>query len=98
MANQLNSRLTVIDTNATTLSGLSFIRLIQWVDNAADIADDDDLVLVMNGITITGKIALTANTINNLVVYQIGPFSPGIPVTDFTVTTIDHGELLVFLG
>jgi len=98
MANVLTSNPKYIDASAGSAFGPANIRLIQWVDDAADIVDDDDLVFVMNGITITGKIALTANTINNVAVWQIGPFSPGIPCTSFSVTTIDHGALLVFVS
>lgn len=97
MANQVSGNPIVMDT-AATLSGRTTIRQIQWVDDAADIADDDDLVLKMNGVTITGKVALTANELGTLVLYQAGPFNPGIDVEDFQVVTIDHGSLVVWLG
>jgi len=98
MANDLTGNPLVVDTAATLWSkSLKYIREIQWIDDAADIIDDDDLVVVINNATITGKIALTANTVNNLAVWKSGPFNPGIPVSNFIVTTIDHGSLLIWL-
>jgi hypothetical protein len=96
MSNQLTSNPIIFDA-AASASGTYLVRQIQWVDDAADIADDDDLVLTINGVTFTHKIALAANTVNNTVVYQAGPFNPGIRVIDFTVTTIDHGILVVWI-
>lgn len=106
MANKTDTNPMVLDSaaaiwtsapSATRSHAPKYVRLIQWIDDNADIADDDDLVVVINGATITGKIALGANTVNNLCVWQLGPFSPGLPVSDFTITTIDHGVLLVFV-
>lgn len=106
MANKTDTNPMVLDSAAaiwTSIPGASYshgpkyVRLIQWIDDAADLTDDDDLVIVINGATITGKIALGANTVNNLCVWQLGPFSPGVPVSNFSITTIDHGVLLVFV-
>jgi len=99
MANVLTHPLSVIDTAGATSTINNFIlRMVQWIDDAADIADDDDLVLTINGITMTCKIQLTANTVNNLVLYQIGPFNPGVRVNSFTVTTLDAGVIHVWSG
>ncbi len=96
MANNLVTNPMTVDTAATLWSGtIKNVRYIQWIDDAADIADDDDLLIVINGATITGKIALTANTVNNLCVWEFGPFDRGIPVDSFIVTTIDHGLLVI---
>ena len=107
MANKTDTNPMVIDTAATlwtaepraaTFSlGGRRIRQIQWIDDAADIANDDDLVIAINGATITAKIAMTVDTVCNLAVWTLGPFNPGIHVHTFIVTTIDHGSLLVFL-
>lgn len=101
MANNLNSNPVYIDAAASsTLSGLSRIQLIQWVDDNADIANDDDLVMVINGVTVTIKPQrheTPASVDGGGVVYEAGPFSRPIAVTDFSVTTIDHGALLVWL-
>lgn len=96
MGNNLVTNPMTVDTAATLWSNAPRrVRLIQWIDDAADIADDDDLVISLNGATITGKIALTANTINNLCVWEFGPFDNGILVDTFIVTTIDHGILVI---
>ena len=102
MANILTSNPYVIDTAATiwptaTNKGTNRVRLIQWIDDNADIADDDDLVLTINGVAVTAKVQLTNNTANTPTIYEIGPFNPGIPVTSFEVTTIDHGILVVWV-
>jgi hypothetical protein len=98
MGNDLTGNPMYVDTAAAlwTASHPKYVRLIQWIDDAADIADDDDIALIINGITFTGKIQLTANAVENLCVWQLGPFSPGIPIQSFTVTTIDHGILYIW--
>lgn len=109
MANVTDSNPISIDTAAAIWAKTpKYIRQIQWIDDAADIADDDDLVIVVNGVTITTKIQI-ANTagatpveavtpnIGNICVWEIGPFNPGIAVHSFAVTTIDHGVLLVWI-
>ena len=98
MGNDLNGNPMYVDTAAAlwTAGYPKSVRLIQWIDDAADIVDDDDLALAINGITFTGKIQLTANTLNNICVWQLGPFNPGMPVQSFTVTTIDHGILYIW--
>ena len=98
MANNLVTNPMTVDTAGTLWSNsVKYVRQVQWLDDGADIADDDDIVLVINGATITGKIQLTVNTVNNLCVWEFGPFNPGVPVDSFIVTTIDHGLLLIVL-
>lgn len=98
MANDLTGNPMWIDTAATIwASGNRRIRMIQWVDDANDIADADDLVISINGVTLTFKIQITDNTANNLSFWTFGPFDVGIPAHSFVVTTIDHGALLVVL-
>lgn len=104
MANQLTRSPYVIEDAATTVwdaslptstTGPKFIQLIQWIDNAADLTDDDDIVLTIDGQIVTGKIALTANTLNNLVAWEM-KFSPPVSISKFVVTTIDHGALIIW--
>jgi len=67
MANNLVTNPMTVDTAATLWSNsVKYVRQVQWMDDGADIADDDDIVLVINGATITGKIQLTVNAVNNL--------------------------------
>ena len=54
MANQVAGNPVVFDTTGT-LTGLRYIRQIQWVDDG-DIADEDDMVLTLNGVTLTQKL------------------------------------------
>lgn len=97
MANSIATNPKTFDTaGATSVIGSPFrCQLIQWIDDAADIADDDDLVIVINGVTITGKIALTANEVGNLAVYE-AQFPLGLSINTFSVTTIDHGTLILW--
>ena len=96
MANQTAGNPAIFDTTGS-LSGLKYIRQIQWVDDAADIADDADMVLTINGVTFTHKLQHTNNAASSTVFYNAGPFNPGLPVTDFTVTTLDAGTIVVWL-
>jgi len=98
MANVLTGRIKQIDTAASSaVTGKRKIRLIQWIDDASDIADGDDLVIVLGGITIS----MLANIGSDVgrqdpVVWQAGPFSPGYAVDGYSVTTIDHGVLYIW--
>jgi hypothetical protein len=100
MANNLNSNPVYIDAAASSeLSGISRILLIQWVEDAGDIGNDDDLVMVVNGVTITIKPQrheTPASVDGGGVVYEAA-FSRPFVARDFSVTTIDHGALLVWL-
>ncbi len=74
------------------------VRLIQWVDNAGDIIDDSTIVLTLNGCALTTKLQLAANVSNyGVVVWQIGPFNPGVCISDFVVTTMGTGELHIWI-
>ena len=56
MANNLVTNPMTVDTAATLWSNsVKYVKQVQWLDDGADIADDDDIVLVINGATITGK-------------------------------------------
>jgi hypothetical protein len=104
----LPTTMPVVKAAAATVTDKAInLRLIQWIDDAGDIADDDDIVLTINGVALTGKVqigttaggaaveAVTPN-VGNIVVWQIGPFNPGIHVTGLVVTTIDHGAVHVW--
>ena len=108
MGNSLGTNPVYGDTAATLWSGLGLVRLIQWVDDAADIADNDDLSFTVNGVTIAVKAQIgttgggapaenVSPNVGNIVVWQIGPFNPGIPMKEFILNTIDHGALHIWL-
>ena len=72
------------------------LRLLQWVDDAADIHDDAVLVMTINGQTLTYKIQLEADKADNCVVMQIGPFAPGIFVSDILINTLQAGAIHIW--
>jgi len=100
MANVMTGSIKQIDTAGATsaVTGWRRIRLIQWFNDNDDIANDDDLVFVLGGITITTKAIVEASGVGHqpLVVYQAGPFNPGFKVDGYSVTTIDHGVLYIW--
>lgn len=100
MANALTGNPMTIDTAATIWStgAPKYVKLIQWIDDNADIADDDDLVIAINGVTITMKVQLTANAIGSPVVWELNFGGQPFSVSKFVVTTIDHGTLVVYLA
>lgn len=96
MGNLLTSNPIFIDTAAVAWStGVKSIRMIQWLDDAADIADGDTLAVIINDATISMVIQVTDNTANNAAFWTFGPFNPGIPVSYFEVVTLGHGVLSV---
>lgn len=96
MANLLTDNPVYIDTAASSTVTNKRIVLIQWIDDAADIIDDDDLVFVINGVTVTIKYQKTTDVGGAGVVYYEAAFSTPIFASTFSVTTIDHGALLVW--
>ena len=99
MANQTAGNPYVIDTAATLWTKTpTRVRLIQWVDDNGDIVDDSTLVLTLNGVALTTKLQLALNVSNyGVVVWQMGPFSPGIVISEFAVTTMATGNLHVWI-
>ena len=98
MAAQLKGNPIVLDTDADSLTGRHYIKLIQWVDDNADIADNDDLVLTINGQTVTIKYQKTTDVGSaGAVYYQAGPFNPPFIADSFVATTIDAGNVLIWL-
>jgi len=99
MGNSTTSNPMVLDTDATIWTGKTkWIREIQWVDDAGDVADDDTVVMVINDATVTLKYQMEAD-ISSISVWRAGPFNPGIPVSHFQVSTKPtHGVILVWLS
>ena len=85
----------VVINSTGTLTGTHNVRLIQWIDDAEDIGDGDIMVLVINGVTLTVTIQKDATGVHPAVAWQIGPFNPGIPMTDITAT-IDTGVIHIW--
>ena len=108
MGNTLTSNPIYADTAATLWTGTKRVQLIQWCDDNADIADDDDLSITINGVTIAVKIQIPTTVggtpvedvspgPSGICMWQIGPFAFPIPMTDVVLNTIDHGSLLLWL-
>ena len=75
-----------------------FIRLIQWIDDNGDIVHDSSLGFTLGG----GTVVMVVQPLNDAlgcggVVYQAGPFNPGIPASYFEITDMDEGHMLVWL-
>ncbi len=99
MANQTDSNPIRMEAAGTVWTGKGKnVRLIQWVDNNADLVDNSTLVLSINGVALTAIIQIDADDVSlkGAVAWQIGPFSPGIPVSDLIVTTMGTGHLHIW--
>jgi hypothetical protein len=96
MANQLYGNPVIIDaTTNGSWTGTKYVKQAQWVDDAGDIAQDDVLIMVVNGVTITAKVAaIDANV--STTHWEFGPFDKGVPWKDLTVT-IPHGALILWI-
>jgi len=99
MANVLTSNPVYIDTAAgSTISDVK-IQQIQWLDDANDVADGDDLSFTINGVTVAIKQNLGSDVgFEDTIIYQAGPFAKPILVNSFVVGVIDHGVVLVWLA
>lgn len=98
MANQTGGNPYIYDaTTGASWTGEKYVLGFQWIDDAADIADDDDIVFVANGVTFTAKIQLTANTVNNVAVWEMW-FPRPVAWNNFSLTTLDHGAFIVWLA
>lgn len=97
MANNLTGNPIYIDAAAaSSITTPKRIQLIQWVDDNADIADGDDLVFVINGQTVTIKQQIGSDVGMIGSVFYEARFPLGLLASSFSVTTIDHGALLVW--
>jgi hypothetical protein len=96
LSNDLTGNPLVIKTATDSrITGPLFINGIQWADYDSGMADDDDLVFVLDGSTVTAKAQLNLINPSNNVAYE---FNGCFKVSSrFEVTTIDSGQLLVWL-
>ena len=99
MGNNLAANPIFVDTTDATLwSGTKNVRLIQWIDDNADIVHDSSVVFLINGVTLTAKIQPVNDQLGfGAVAWQIGPFNPGIPMTDVGVTITSAGHVHIWV-
>ena len=96
MANQANGNPIVFDASTgASWTGIKYVKQVQWLDDAGDIAANDILIIVVNGVTITAKVAAIDTTVSTTH-YTFGPFDKGVPWQDVTVT-IPHGALVIWV-
>ena len=102
MANIMFSNPKLLDTTGATSEIKYFsLRLLQWVDYNADIADNSNLIMTINGIALEATVQMDAGAGGfdpNAVVWQIGPFSPGIHITSFRLDTLSAGQVHVWIN
>lgn len=73
------------------------LRLLQWVDDAEDIADGDDCDITVNGQTLhAAPQRAVGPDSKSVVLWEIGPFEPGILLDSLVITTLDHGAIQVW--
>lgn len=73
------------------------LRLIQWIDDNADIANDATLVMAINGQTLTAKLQFTSDVaMSPITIWQIGPFNPGIRVDNINITALATGAVHIW--
>lgn len=78
-------------------TGTKYVRLFQWVELNEDIADGDQCQFVVNGITLDMEIQVGTITNPTGVLWQIGPFNPGIAWSDFSIAVLDAGAVHIWL-
>ena len=106
MANNLNSNPLFVDTAAELWNSTKgeqgsrgkSVRLVQWVDDNGDLVHDSTLTLIINGVTLVVKIQPVNDQLGfGAVAWQLGPFNPGIYVSDFNVSVMATGNLHVWV-
>ena len=72
-------------------------RLIQWVDDNADIADNGNLIMTVNDVTLEATVQRAATPDGGAVLWQIGPFDSGMSINYFYLTTMSAGNLFIWV-
>ena len=102
MANIMYSNPKLLDTTGETSELNDFsLRLLQWVANNADISDNSNLIMTINRLALEATVQMDAGAAGfgpNAVVWQIGPFSPGIHITSFRLDTLSAGQVHVWIN
>jgi len=96
MTDQAHNPIVVDATDTTLWSGTKYVRQAQWIDDAGDLATDDSLVLLVNGATVTAKIAAIDTTVSTTH-YSVGPFNPPMPWSNVGVT-LPRGIFVIWIA
>ena len=101
MANKIDSNPLFFDAASAACGWtdeLKKVLQIQLVDDNADIADNNNLIMEINGVTVEHTAQKTTDVgWQPPVINVAGPFANGIPVTDFLLTTMTAGNLIIWL-
>lgn len=100
MASQTDSNPIRMEAAGTAWTGkVKKVRLVQWVDDNADLVDNSTLVLNINGVALTTVMQLHVDDVSwkGAVAWELGPFNPGVPISDFIVTTMATGHLHIWV-
>jgi hypothetical protein len=96
MGNLLTSNPVYIDTASSSDIAQKRVVLIQWQDEAGDVADDDELNITINGVTFSVLFKLNTDVGQQPIVLWKAAFSTPILVENLVVNTIDQGAVLVW--
>jgi len=98
MANQTDGNPYVLDTVGTIWEDEGkLIMLIQWIDDAGDITHDSAVAMTVNDANLVGTIQPVANQLGfGAVAWQIGPFSPYMPIHKFKLDSLSHGKVHIW--
>ncbi len=98
MANQTDENPYVLDTVGTIWEDDGKpIMLIQWIDDNGDISHDSEMGMQINNSDLHAKIQPVANQLGfGAVAWQIGPFSPYMPITTFKLMALTHGKVHIW--
>lgn len=97
MSNHVNGNPIVLDDFGSDVAlGDTKILLIQWIDDAGNLAHDSIFSYTVNGVTINVKIQPLVNELGfGGVAYQLGPFSSPVSVNDLTIESDTTGGMVV---
>ncbi len=97
MASDLTNNPLRMDADDDTIDKVTVQQII-WSNTAADeIADNDDLIIVVNGTTLNFRCDLKT-AMAGAVCVSMGPWAKPVYCSDVTITTIDSGELQIWLA
>ena len=101
MANDLTSNPLRVDTAATIITSTEGIlaQSMQWVDDdgaaGGAIANTEDLVMTINGVTFQASVAVVATQLAGAIAWSVN-FPSTMRIYSLIVSTIDGGTLYIW--